>query len=97
MSNIINDSTLVSAIQDLARGIKSETDLSSLIRELLKITVEASLNTEMEVRLANPSIRLWGIIPTTVGIAMVLNHLKSITACLRLKSMQNRWRYYLVF
>lgn len=43
MSDIINNPVLVSAIQDLARGIKSEADLSSL-RELLKITVEASLN-----------------------------------------------------
>jgi len=46
MSNIINDPVLVSAIQDLARGIKSESDLSSLTRELLKITVEASLNAK---------------------------------------------------
>jgi putative transposase len=38
MSDIINDPVLVSAIQDLARGIKSEADLSSLTRELLKIT-----------------------------------------------------------
>jgi alpha-glucosidase (family GH31 glycosyl hydrolase) len=38
MSNIINDPVLVTAIQDLARGIKSEADLSSLTRELLKIT-----------------------------------------------------------
>jgi len=51
MSNIINDPVLVTAIQDLARGIKSEADLSSLTRELLKITVEASLNAEMEAHL----------------------------------------------
>jgi hypothetical protein len=36
MSYIIIRSTIVSAIQDLARGIKSEADLSSLTRELLK-------------------------------------------------------------
>ncbi|WP_422614850.1 transposase [Methylobacter svalbardensis] len=54
MSNIINDPVLVSAIQDLARGIKSEADLSSLTRELLKITVEASLNAEMEAHLGYP-------------------------------------------
>ena len=54
MSNIINDPALVSAIQDLARGIKSEADLSSLTRELLKITVEASLNAEMEAHLGYP-------------------------------------------
>ena len=45
MSNIINDPVLVSAIQDLAWGIKSEADLSSLTREL---TIEDSLNAEME-------------------------------------------------
>jgi len=49
MSNIINDPVLVSAIQDLARGIKSEADLSSLTRELLKITVEASLNAKWKL------------------------------------------------
>ena len=54
MSNIINDPVLVTAIQDLARGIKSEADLSSLTRELLKITVEASLNAEMEAHLGYP-------------------------------------------
>ena len=54
MSNIINDPALVTAIQDLARGIKSEADLSSLTRELLKITVEASLNAEMEAHLGYP-------------------------------------------
>jgi putative transposase len=54
MSNIINDPVLISSIQDLARGIKSEADLSSLTRELLKITVEASLNGEMEAHLGYP-------------------------------------------
>jgi putative transposase len=54
MSDIINDPVLVSAIQDLARGIKSEADLASLTRELLKITVEASLNAEMESHLGYP-------------------------------------------
>jgi hypothetical protein len=34
MSNIINDPVLVTAIQDLVRGIKSEADLSSLTKEL---------------------------------------------------------------
>jgi hypothetical protein len=57
MSNIINDPVLVSAIQDLARGINSEADLSSLTRELLKITVEAWLNTEMVLTWVNQSIR----------------------------------------
>ena len=54
ISNIINDPVLVTAIQDLARGIKSEAELSSLTRELLKITVEASLNAEMEAHLGYP-------------------------------------------
>ncbi len=54
MSNIINDPVLISSIQDLARGIKPEADLSSLTRELLKITVEASLNGEMEAHLGYP-------------------------------------------
>ena len=48
MSNIINDPVLISAIQDLVRGIKSEADLSLLIKDLLKITIETLLNAEME-------------------------------------------------
>ena len=83
MSDIIKDPILVSAIQDLARGIKSEADLSSLTRELLKITVEASLNAEMEDHYPKHSSS--GIILATAGMAMVLNHLKAITACLRSK------------
>ena len=86
MSNIINDPVLVTAIQDLARGIKSEAGLSSLTRELLKITVEASLNAEIwRLTWATPSIRLRAIIPATAGMAMAANHLRAITACLRLK------------
>ena len=54
MSNIINDPFLVSAIQDLTRSIKSEADLSSSTREPPKITVEASLNAEMETHLGYP-------------------------------------------
>ena len=54
MSNIINAPALITAIQDLARGIKSEADLSSLTRELLKITVDASLNAEVEAHLGYP-------------------------------------------
>ena len=60
MSNIINHPVLVSAIQDLARGIKSEADLSSLTRELLKITVEASLNAEMEAPPGLPQAFAYG-------------------------------------
>ncbi len=51
MKKISKETILVSAIQDLARGIQSETDLSSLTGELLKITVEASLNAEMKAHL----------------------------------------------
>ena len=45
MSNIINDLVLVSAIQDLVGGIKSEVYLSNLTIKPLKIT-EASLYAE---------------------------------------------------
>lgn len=48
MSNLINDPKLISAIQELGRGLKSPSDLAKLSRELLKITVEASLNAEMD-------------------------------------------------
>jgi transposase-like protein len=51
MRDIIKDPVLVSAIQDLAWGLKSEADLSSLTREL---TIEASLNAEMEAQLSYP-------------------------------------------
>jgi len=48
MSNIIKDPTIISALQDLARGVKSERDLAALTQDLLKITVEASLSAEMD-------------------------------------------------
>jgi transposase-like protein len=48
MSNLINDPKLISAMQELGRGLKSPSDLAKLSRELLKITVEASLNAEMD-------------------------------------------------
>jgi transposase-like protein len=51
MSDIIKDPTIISALQDLARGVKSERDLAALTHDLLKITVEASLNTEMDAHL----------------------------------------------
>jgi len=35
-------------MQELGRGLKSPNDLANLSRELLKITVEASLNAEMD-------------------------------------------------
>jgi len=51
MSDIIKDPTIISALQDLARGVKSERDLAALTQDLLKITVEASLNAEMDAHL----------------------------------------------
>jgi putative transposase len=51
MSDIIKDPTMIAALQDLARGIKSERDLAALTQDLLKITVEASLNAEMDAHL----------------------------------------------
>jgi putative transposase len=51
MSDIIKDPTMIAALQDLARGVKSERDLAALTQDLLKITVEASLNAEMDAHL----------------------------------------------
>jgi putative transposase len=51
MSDLIKDPTMIAALQDLARGIKSERDLAALTQDLLKITVEASLNAEMDAHL----------------------------------------------
>ena len=48
MSDLIKDPKLISAMQELGRGLKSPSDLAKLSRELLKITVEASLNAEMD-------------------------------------------------
>ena len=48
MSTIIKDPTIISALQDLARGVKSERELA---QDLLKITVEASLNAQMDEHL----------------------------------------------
>lgn len=54
MSDIIKDPTLISALQELAKGVKSERDLAALTQDLLKITVEASLNAEMDDHLGYP-------------------------------------------
>lgn len=51
MSDIIKDPSMIAALQDLARGVKSERDLAALTQDLLKITVEASLNAEMDAHL----------------------------------------------
>jgi len=51
MSDLINTPHLISAMQELGRGLKSPSDLAQLSRELLKITIEASLNAEMDAHL----------------------------------------------
>jgi len=51
MSDIIKDPKLISAMQELGRGLKSPSDLAKVSRELLKITIEASLNAEMDAHL----------------------------------------------
>ena len=49
MSDIIKDPTIIAALQDLARGVKSEKDLAALTQDLLKITtVEGLLNAEID-------------------------------------------------
>jgi putative transposase len=53
MSDIIKDPTIIAVLQDLARGVKSEKDLAALTQDLLKITVEASLNAEMDDHLGH--------------------------------------------
>jgi len=42
MSNFIKKPTIISALQDLVCGVKSECDLAILTQDLLKITEEAS-------------------------------------------------------
>jgi putative transposase len=51
MSDLIKDPKLISAMQELGRGLKSPSDLAQLSRELLKINIEASLNAEMDAHL----------------------------------------------
>jgi transposase-like protein len=51
MSDILTDPKLISAVQELSRGLKSPSDLAKLHKELLKITIEASLNAEMDAHL----------------------------------------------
>lgn len=48
MNDLIKDPKLILAMQDLGRGLKSPSDLAKLSREILKITVQASLNAEMD-------------------------------------------------
>ena len=48
MNDIIKDPKLILAMQELGKGLKSPSDLAKLSREILKITVQASLNAEMD-------------------------------------------------
>jgi putative transposase len=48
MNDLITDPKLISAMEELGRGLKSPSDLARLSREILKITVQASLNAEMD-------------------------------------------------
>jgi len=51
MNDFIKDPKLISAMQDLGRGMKSPSDLAQLSREILSITVQAALNAEMDEHL----------------------------------------------
>jgi len=51
MNDFIKDPKLISAMQELGRGLKSPADLAQLSREILRITVQASLNAEMDEHL----------------------------------------------
>lgn len=48
MSSLIKDPKLISTMQELGQSLKSPSGLVKLSREPLKITVEASLNAEMD-------------------------------------------------
>ncbi len=50
--NMLEDHKNLKALaKELAKGIKSEKDLSDLSREIVKMTVEAALGAEMEEHL----------------------------------------------
>ena len=51
MNELFADQALIEAIQTLGKKMKSPADLAMLNSELVKITVEAALNGEMEVHL----------------------------------------------
>jgi putative transposase len=51
MNTMINNPQLVSSLQELGRGLKSPNDLSQLTQDILKITLEAALNGEMDTHL----------------------------------------------
>lgn len=51
MNDLFADHALIEAIQTLGKKMKSPADLAMLNSELVRITVEAALNGEMEVHL----------------------------------------------
>ena len=51
MNELFADQALIEAIQTLGKKMKSPADLAMLNSELVRITVEAALNGEMEVHL----------------------------------------------
>ena len=51
MSMTTDRKKLEAIAKELAKGIKSEKDLSDLSREIVKMTVEAALGAEMEQHL----------------------------------------------
>jgi transposase-like protein len=51
MNELLTDPALIEAIQTLGRKMKSPADLATLNSELIRITIEAALNGEMEVHL----------------------------------------------
>lgn len=70
MSDLITDPKMISALQDLGRGLKTPGDLAKLSKELLKITVEASLNAEMEAHTAMANIRRKATTQATAAMAI---------------------------
>lgn len=51
---MVDDKTLADLSVELAKHIKSEQDIAALSRQLLKLTVEQALNTELEEHLGYP-------------------------------------------
>ena len=51
MSELLTDPALIEAIQTLGRKMKTPSDLASLNSELIRITIEAALNGEMDAHL----------------------------------------------
>ncbi len=50
-AKIPDDSQLQALVKELAKGVKSQKDLSDLTSKMVKMTVEAALDSEMEEHL----------------------------------------------